>query len=81
MSDSLDPRAVAVFRSIFEEFVGPVHRGLDASMVRGWDSVRHANLIMAMEEEFGRPVDLLGAFTCSTFGELVDMFVQCGIHE
>jgi hypothetical protein len=31
---------------------------------------------MALEEEFGRPVNLVRAFECETFGELADMFAR-----
>ena len=66
----LDVRFETVFRKQFPRYAGPVKPALTAADVDGWDSLSHANLIMAMEDEFGVEIDPAKAFEFATLGEL-----------
>lgn len=63
---------VAVFRGLFTHYAGPVHRGLTAAQVPGWDSLSHAELIMALEDALGVRIDPAKAFDYPDLGALVD---------
>ena len=75
-----DPRAiveapegvVAIFRRLFPYYAGPVHRGLTADQVPGWDSLSHAELIMSIEDLHGVLIDPAAAFDYPDLGALLD---------
>jgi hypothetical protein len=81
MTEHVDSSCETAFRLVFPDYVGPVHRGLDASQVPGWDSLKHADLIMVLEEARNQTIDPMEAFECATLGELMDMFDKATGHE
>ena len=62
----------AIFRKMFKRYEGPVHRGLMAQQVPGWDSLSHADLIMEVEDEMNVVIDPARAFDFPDLGALVD---------
>ncbi len=62
----------AIFRRMFKRYEGPVHRGLVARQVPGWDSLSHADLIMEVEDELNVVIEPSVAFDFANLGELID---------
>ena len=52
MSNTLD-QITTIIRDLFDNYGGPVHRGLVAADVRQWDSLGNVQLMVAVEQNFG----------------------------
>ena len=50
---SLDARLQSVFREVFDDNALALSGELSPATCADWDSVRHVELLIAMEEEFG----------------------------
>lgn len=48
----MTPRITQVLRSLFGEDL-PIDEGFHQNQCRAWDSVRHVDLVFALEAEFG----------------------------
>ena len=70
--DEAPEAVVEIFRKLFPYYAGPVHRGLTAQQVPGWDSLSHAELIMSIEEVNGVLIDPASAFDYPDLGALLD---------
>ena len=75
----MDPAVADALRGIFEAVFARAMPTLDCdtrpSQIDGWHSLRHAQLVMMIEEHFGIeiPEEKYAAF--ETFGDLVDLVV------
>ncbi|MGE4297656.1 MAG: acyl carrier protein [Desulfovibrionaceae bacterium] len=49
MKDKLYP----ILSAVLEIEPGALHEGLTAEEVGAWDSIRHLNLVLTLEQEFG----------------------------
>lgn len=75
-SDVLD-RVCAVTRAVFHlPDATPIGRETTASDVKGWDSLSHAMLILAVEEEFGADLPLDRTYTLANVGDLADLVAE-----
>ena len=52
-SATMSERVTRVFREVFDDPTVIVSDETTAADIAGWDSLRHINLIVALEEEFG----------------------------
>ena len=52
-NNQMRPRIVAVVSKIFKLPAEAVERGVSPEAVAGWDSERHVQLVVALEDEFG----------------------------
>jgi acyl carrier protein len=71
-ADDLPAQIIEVFRAQFKNYSGPVHRGLSADQVPGWDSLSHAEFIMSIEDRLGLRLDPGAAFEYRNLGDLAD---------
>jgi acyl carrier protein len=53
MSESIDERLQDVFRDVFGQRDLILRDELTAADVKGWDSLKHVELIMCIEQTFG----------------------------
>ena len=51
-SDDFDQQLEAIFRSVFKDESFTLSDSITADTMHGWDSLKHVNLIMALESEF-----------------------------
>ena len=68
---ALPAAVVAVIRELFPAYAGPVTADLTAADVIGWDSLRHAELIMCLEDALGVEFDPAQAFQAPDLGALI----------
>lgn len=61
-----------VFRRVFDDDRIVLARELTANEVDGWDSLSHANLIVAVEVQFGIRFGQKELLTLRNVGDLVD---------
>jgi acyl carrier protein len=71
MSEILPTTVVDLFRELFPNYRGAVTGELVAADVEGWDSLRHAELIFALEDALGKPIDATAAFEAPNLGALI----------
>ena len=71
MADSLET-VTGLIRDLFDEYEGPVTRGLSARKVPQWDSLGHVQLMVLIEQTFGIrfSADQVGKFR--DVGDLID---------
>jgi acyl carrier protein len=74
----------AQFPKIFEQVFGRPITGLNrettASQVDGWTSLRHAQLIIAIEDHFGVEFPEEKYFDMKNVGEMVDVVTALKTH-
>jgi acyl carrier protein len=60
--NELDTRILEVMALVFEVPVSDLNEESSQDSIESWDSVKHLNLIVALEEEFGIeiPIDEVG---------------------
>jgi acyl carrier protein len=72
MSDILE-RLQGIFQDVFDNRSLNVTRDSNASNVRGWDSLAHIQLVMAIEQEFDIHFSLEDLEPLSDVGGIVDL--------
>lgn len=62
-----------IFRQVFNEQLLQISLEFDSSMIEGWDSIMHINLIVAIEERFNIifTTEEIGNLIC--VGSIVDL--------
>lgn len=75
MDDAVAAELRRIFETIFERPMPKLKLDTRPSQIDGWHSLRHAQLVMTIEEHFGIefPEDKYSDF--DTFGDLVDLVV------
>jgi len=63
----------AVFQKVFDENDIPITREMTAQDVEGWDSLRHVQLISAVESAFGIKFKLREILGMKNVGDLIDL--------
>ncbi|MBT4733238.1 acyl carrier protein [Candidatus Woesearchaeota archaeon] len=53
MSDALDKRIKNVMSAIFDIAENQINKDSSPDTIESWDSLKHMNLVVALEEEFG----------------------------
>ncbi|MFD1951724.1 phosphopantetheine-binding protein [Sphingomonas arantia] len=71
MTEEIPAEVVAVFRRMFPKYDGPVTATLTAADVNGWDSLRHTELILDIEDALGVAFDPAAAFDAPDLGTLI----------
>ncbi|HEY1629865.1 MAG TPA: acyl carrier protein [Rhizomicrobium sp.] len=61
-----------VFRDLFDEYDGPIHRGLVAKDVAQWDSLANIQLAVMIEQATGVRFASDEFRKCANLGEVVD---------
>jgi len=69
-------RLVGVFRQLFGDDSLSLSRETTAQDVKGWDSLMHINLIVAVEREFKIRFTTREITTLRNVGDLVDLIVR-----
>ena len=69
--DALPDSVVAVIRHLFPGYSGPVTANLTAADVNGWDSLRHSELILCLEDALGVEFDAMQAFEAPNLGAVI----------
>lgn len=72
MSDAITPRLQEVFREVFRMPDLTISRGMTAADVQGWDSLRHIELIVAVETAFSVRFKTVEVSRLQTVGDLID---------
>ena len=80
-SSAIVDRLGGVFRQVFEDPRLVISRATTTKEIKGWDSFRYLNLIVAVEEEFGVTFTTweLGAF--SSVGEIAEILAKKGVSD
>ena len=63
----------AVFQKVFDENDIPIIREMTAQDVEGWDSLRHVQLISAVESAFDIKFKLREILGMKNVGDLIDL--------
>jgi acyl carrier protein len=71
MRDDLE-KAAEIIRDLFDEYEGPVTRGLSARDVEQWDSLANVQLIVLVEQAFGVRFGTREVGQFNNLGELLD---------
>src|SRR5215813_2298038 len=72
MEHAITERLTGVFRSIFNNREIQIARSTTADDIRGWDSLMHINLIVAVEKEFRVRFTTLEVMSMNNVGDLLD---------
>lgn len=72
MSDAITPRLQEVFREVFRQPDLTITRTMTAADVQGWDSLRHIELIVAVETAFSVRFKTVEVSRLQTVGDLID---------
>lgn len=72
MSDAITPRLQEVFREVFRKPDLTISRTMTAADVQGWDSLRHIELIVAVETAFSVRFKTVEVSRLQTVGDLID---------
>ena len=51
--DTIKEKIYAIMSNVFEVSVNEISEDSSFDSIESWDSIRHLNLILALEEEFG----------------------------
>jgi acyl carrier protein len=62
-----------VFETVFQEDDLPITREMTAADVEKWDSLRHIELITAVETAFGTKFKLREVLSMKNVGDLIDL--------
>jgi len=81
MEDALVAELRKLFESVFGRPMPQLERATRPSEVDGWHSLRHAHLIMAIEDHFGIEVPEERYSTFENFGDIVDLVAALKGHE
>jgi len=76
MSDDLVPRLEQVFRQVFNNSTLTLRAEMTAADVRGWDSLKHVELIMSIESAFKVRFKTAEVATMQNVGELMQKIRQ-----
>lgn len=70
---STSDRVTRIVAAVFQLSVASIGSGTGSATVEAWDSLGHLNLMLALEQEFGRPfsIEEMGAMT--TVGHIVNV--------
>lgn len=71
--DLLKQRLTTIFRSTFYQPALEIHEGMTAKDVRGWDSLSHINLVLAVEKEFGISLTTRDVRSMKNVGDLMQL--------
>lgn len=72
MNDATTERLQAVFREVFRRPDLTLSRDMTAADVQGWDSLRHIELIVAVESAFGIRFKTVEVSRMQRVGDLID---------
>ncbi len=70
-------RIIAVMAAVFGENAGTLGDDSSSDTVENWDSLRHMNLIVALEEEFGLTFDDHQIMEMLSFKKICDILGRC----
>lgn len=73
IDNSVEPELVAVFRKVFGDDTLELSRETTARDVRGWDSLRHLRLILAVEQTFKVRLPSTKVSNLKNVGDLADL--------
>lgn len=73
--DQVVARLTPVFRDVLGQRDLTIARNLDASKVRGWDSLAHVSLVAAVEEEFSVRFALGELQDLQNVGDMIDLIL------
>ena len=73
IENSVEPELVAVFRKVFNDDALELSRETTARDVRGWDSLRHLRLILAVEQTFKVRLPSTKVSNLKNVGDLADL--------
>lgn len=70
---STTDRVMRIVAAVFQLNAASIGPATGSGSVEAWDSLGHLNLMLALEQEFGRPfsIDEMGAMT--SVGKIVDV--------
>jgi len=71
--DEFDRKIVDVIASLFKISADEVSSETVAMDVDGWDSLTHTELILLIEEEIGRPLQIAQVMQCENVGDLIEV--------
>ena len=73
IENSVEPELVAVFRKVFNDDDLQLSRETTARDVKGWDSLRHLRLILAVEQTFKVRLPSTKVSNLKNVGDLADL--------
>ena len=73
IENSVEPELVAVFRKVFNDDALELSRDTTARDVKGWDSLRHLRLILAVEQTFKVRLPSTKVSNLKNVGDLADL--------
>jgi acyl carrier protein len=76
MEQVIAERLTDTFRTIFGNRNIQLSRSTTANDIKGWDSLMHINLIVAVEKEFKVRFTTLEVMSFNNVGDLADLIVR-----
>lgn len=76
MEDVIAERLTQTFRSIFNNRDIRLTRSTTANDIKGWDSLMHINLIVAVEKEFHIRFTTVEVMSLNNVGDLADTIAR-----
>ena len=71
--EEITGKLTSVFQKIFEENDITINREMSAGDIANWDSLRHIQLISAVETDFGIKFKLREVVSMKNVGDLIDL--------
>ncbi len=71
----IESRLQLVFKKVFKQTTLSIDRGTTSDDVKGWDSLGHIQLILAIEREFGLRFKSTEVLQLTNTGDLIDLIL------
>jgi acyl carrier protein len=71
----VESRLQLVFKKVFKQSIISVDRSTTSDDVKGWDSLGHIQLILAIEREFGLRFKSTEVLQLTNTGDLIDLII------
>lgn len=71
--DDFYQKIVSIISSLFNVSADEISSETVAMDVDGWDSLTHTELILLIEEEIGRPLQISQVMECENVGDLIEV--------
>lgn len=77
-TSSTTDRVMRIVAAVFQLNAANIGPATGSGSVEAWDSLGHLNLMLALEQEFGRPLSIDEMGTMTTIGRIVEVLDGTG---
>jgi len=74
----LRDRVIRIFREVMDIDSGAVREDLTPDDIENWDSLRHMNMVLALEEEFEIELDDSRVMMMDSLGTIIEIIKDLG---